>query len=661
MKKLYYLLFLCPLLSLSACDDDDNEVVNMQNQDAPMTVTGINPAEGYTGDQLTVTGTEFGAAKAFVKVFIGQNQTRVISCSEEKIVVEVPEDATTGQVTVELLNEKVTTDLMYKVLGKPSIEEVSPVYKNESYGFTGGLVTFKGSNLGVKKEDVQVLFGNSKTSAEVMSWSSEEFVVKVPDDATSGNISLQISTQKDVNTTPNTFRLVKHATLTKITPAKSFKGSEVEIVGTNLGDDETLEGTVVLFGDKVATILSCTADKIVVKVPEDAEDCKVKVSTPFEELEETLDFAVAPEPVVSAVYPLSGLIGSEVIIEGSYFGESLEDVEVKFGDKKAEIEESGWSQQRLTVKVPANDFGVVALSVAVLGKNADMGEYNSYNVLESPVISSVESNNILNNALVQVGNVITIKGLRFDNFALKEVTFNGQKFAGTVVNATEITATIPEGCIGGLGAVSLTFDGLEVDIVSEGQLKVLQAGDDVTEFILKNYGPIFTQEPYTLSQNGSWATPAGWTLNEPAKASTSKTNAGAPTGGLDPKKNLLVMQSGSSWGTNANMENGKMYQVKTLPAGSYKVELNVTETAGSSSAYFSYFVVSEGNEVPDSKDKFGMTDETLGRYQFEKKVTGLKSFTFTLSEEKEVAIGFSAYTRGNQNAKVSYIKITMAE
>lgn len=661
MKKLYYLLFLCPLLSLSACDEDDNEVVNMQNQDAPMTVTGINPAEGYTGDQLTVIGTEFGAAKAFVKVFIGQNPTRVISCSEEKIVVEVPEDATTGQVTVELLNEKVTTDLMYKVLGKPSIEEVSPVYKNESYGFAGGLVTFKGSNLGVKKEDVKVLFGNSKTSAEVMSWSSEEFVVKVPDDATSGNISLQISTQKDINTTPNAFRLVEHATLTKITPAKSFKGSEVEIVGTNLGDNATLEGTVVLFGDKVATILSCTSDKIVVKVPDDAEDCKVKVSTPFEEIEETLDFAVAPEPVVSAVSPLSGLIGSEVTIEGNYFGESKDDVEVRFGDKIADIDESGWSQQKLTVKVPANDFGAVALSVTVLGKNADMGVYDSYKVLESPVISSVESDNILNNTLVQVGNVIKIKGLRFDNFALKEVTFNGQKFAGTVMNATEITATIPEGCTSGLGSVSLTFDGLEVDIVSEGQLKVLQAGDDVTEFILKNYGPEFAQEPNTLSQNGSWATPAGWTLNEAAKASSSKTAAGASTGGLDPKKNLLVMQSGSGWGTNQNMDNGKMYQVKTLPAGSYKVELNVTETAGSSSAYFSYFVVSEGNEVPDSKNAVGMTDETLGRYQFEKGVTGLKSFTFTLSEEKEVAIGFSAYTRGNQNAKVSYIKITMAE
>lgn len=633
----------------------------MKYEDSSITVTSMIPGQGYTGDQFTISGTDFGGAKAFIKVFIGQNQTKIISCSDEKIVVEVPQDATTGKIKVELLNEIFDTDLTYKVLSKPSISEVTPSYKNESYGFVGSLVAFKGDNLGTKKEDIKVLFGKSKTIAEVVSWSPEEFVVKIPEDATSGNLSLQISTLKDVNTTPEMFKLARHAAITKITPAKSFRGSVVELIGTNLGDDKTLEGTTVLFGDKPAAILSCVAEKITVKVPDDAEDCKIKVSTPFEEIEEKLDFIVVSDPIIFKVSPLSGLVGSEVVIEGSYFGESKDDVEVHFGNKRADMEAGGWTQQKLRVKVPVNDFGAVALSVKVLGKSVDMGTYTSYKVVESPVIYSVESNNILDKTLVQAGDVIKIKGGGLDNFVLKEVTFNGKVFAGALVNATEITATVPEGCTGGLGSVSLRFEGLPVDVESREQLRLLQTGDEVTKFILKNYRSEFTQESGSLSQNANWATPTGWILNDAAKASLSLTATNTLTGGLDPKKNLLVMQSGSGWGTNQNMDSGKMFQVKTLPAGSYKVELNVAETGGRSGAYFSYFVVAGGETVPDSKDKVGMADPTLGKYQFVHGETGLRDFVFTLAQETEVAIGFSAYTRGNHNAKVSSIKITISE
>ena len=68
MKKIYYLMCLLPLASLvSACDDEDVEVVQLHYLETPaVSVEGISPEYGYPGDQFTVTGTNFGGGVDFV-------------------------------------------------------------------------------------------------------------------------------------------------------------------------------------------------------------------------------------------------------------------------------------------------------------------------------------------------------------------------------------------------------------------------------------------------------------------------------------------------------------------------------------------------------------------------------------------------------------------
>ena len=55
---------------------------------------------------------------------------------------------------------------MLRVLGKPSVETIS-----KEWGFVGDLITFTGTELGTKAEDIKMVFGDAKVNAPVTEWS----------------------------------------------------------------------------------------------------------------------------------------------------------------------------------------------------------------------------------------------------------------------------------------------------------------------------------------------------------------------------------------------------------------------------------------------------------------------------------------------------------
>lgn len=468
MKKIYYLLCLLPLMPLvSSCDDEEAEVVLLQNPESqPVTLSSITPDYGFVGDQFTLTGTNFGGGVDFIQVFIGENEAEVLTCTDTEVKVLVPKEATTGRISVCFMGQEVNSDLMFRVMGKPSVEQMKPLFGLEgtqkAWGFVGSEVTFSGSELGGSQEDVKVIFkGATNTPAEIVSWSEEEFKVKVPEGAVSGKLTLTLGSQT-VNT-PYEFRLVEHAAVSGITPQQGYKGCEVTISGKGLGDETTKGQTKVWFGDKAGTVLSCENEKITVKTPNSLEEGKeysVILATPFETINLEGKFNVAPSPVISVDdIPDDRYIGETLIIKGQNMPVKAdwESINVHFGDVQAVLAPEDYTVDNagngiLNVTVP---HGLAAGSVPVVVEIAGI-EFMRKNItiMMAPEITAVDC------PLVVSGGTLKLLGtsLGTDSSKFSEVMFGNQVASISSVNETELTLTVPNFTGNNIDNVLISFN-----------------------------------------------------------------------------------------------------------------------------------------------------------------------------------------------------------
>ena len=86
----------------------------------------IYPTDGYVTTQVVITGTNFGDRAEAVKVFFGEAQSnKVLDCKNNRLVVEVPETAVTGNLSLQIYNKKVENIGHYTVLPTPRVITVT--------------------------------------------------------------------------------------------------------------------------------------------------------------------------------------------------------------------------------------------------------------------------------------------------------------------------------------------------------------------------------------------------------------------------------------------------------------------------------------------------------------------------------------------------------
>lgn len=676
MKKIYYLLCLLPLMPLvSACDDEGAEVVLLQNPESqPVTLSSIAPDYGFAGDQFILTGANFGGGVDFIQVFIGENEAEVLTCTDTEVKVLVPKEATTGRVSVRFMGQEVSSNLMYRVMGKPSVEQMKPLFGTEgeqkAWGFVGSEITFSGSELGGSQEDVKVVFkGAAGTSAEIVSWSEEEFKVKVPEGAVSGKLTLTVGSQS-VNT-PYEFRLVEHATVSGITPAQGYKGCEVTLSGKGLGDETTKGQTKVWFGDKAGTVLACENEKITVRTPNSLEEGKeysVKLVTPFETINLEDKFSVAPSPIISVDdLPNDRYMGETLTIKGQNMPAKAdwESIYVYFGDLQAVLSPEDYmidemGNGTLNVTVPHE---LAAGSVPVIVEIAGI-EFIRKNItiISAPEITAVDC------PLVVSGGSLRLlgTGLGTDSSKFSEVMFGDQITSVSSVNETELTLAVPDFAGNNVDDVSISFnyeiaEGRILEMKVPQTVNVMIPGNDVTSYVLKNYErPFRGEDGFTGSE---WDVLSDWTRNQ------SLIDSGV--GGLqypkiteerDPEGVIALHK----WGKAAT--NGKMYQNVKLPVGKYKVTIaDVTSGGNNGQRRDAVFVAFEGIDDKDIADYEGnaypdAAEDCLGKVVLTPPdVTNVtKDFTFEVQNEaKDVVLGFVSCTGANVWITCSSVKVEL--
>ena len=262
----------------------------------PATITSLSPNSGYYGTQVTINGSGFGNSQGTSTVtFNSIYATDVISWSNTQIVVNVPNNATSGNVVVKV-NGAESNGVNFDVLS-PTITSISPIS-----GSVGTTVTITGLNFGTTQGTGTVIFLGKQSGIDtsinivnypqlkhvtnVLEWSDMVIKIAVPDSAESGYVVLMVNTNNSLYESNRVWFEVPsltNPTINNLSPSTGPVGTTVTITGINFGSTQGTSSVIFNYSDMTengltATVItSWTDSKIVANVPVGAVDGNVVV------------------------------------------------------------------------------------------------------------------------------------------------------------------------------------------------------------------------------------------------------------------------------------------------------------------------------------------------------------------------------------------------
>ncbi len=85
-------------VTLAAC----NDAIPVKQGSPEVAVTSVAPRAGAPGTRVAINGAGFGTNAGNVHVFVGGRQLTVISVADAAVLVEIPIDAVTGEMVVQV-------------------------------------------------------------------------------------------------------------------------------------------------------------------------------------------------------------------------------------------------------------------------------------------------------------------------------------------------------------------------------------------------------------------------------------------------------------------------------------------------------------------------------------------------------------------------------
>lgn len=165
------------MLFLSRCKDD--------NVAPAIVIESVTPIEGHYGDEVTISGQHFDSNSSNFQISFNGKPATIISATNTEVKVTVPTDATSGKILLTSNGRSGESTHDFVVLIPPVITSFSP-----EAGGIGYNVTLTGSNFATLV-DQNVVTVNG-VPASVMSASSTQLVITIPQGATTGKIAVTV-------------------------------------------------------------------------------------------------------------------------------------------------------------------------------------------------------------------------------------------------------------------------------------------------------------------------------------------------------------------------------------------------------------------------------------------------------------------------------------
>lgn len=196
--KQFYMKYSCLLLLvgimafLAGCEEEDGK---FKQYVYPMPeVTSMTPGSGYAHTRVTIFGTNFGDQPKAVKVYFGGILAdNILSCKNNRIVLEVPEKALSGDVSLQVWTNTIEKIGTYTILPLPTVTSLTS--SNTEFGsdaaVPGDIVTIIGTGFGTDWSHVTVDFnGTAVTSGEL---EDTQIKVEVPEGYQSGVVTVTVN------------------------------------------------------------------------------------------------------------------------------------------------------------------------------------------------------------------------------------------------------------------------------------------------------------------------------------------------------------------------------------------------------------------------------------------------------------------------------------
>ncbi|QRO02119.1 IPT/TIG domain-containing protein [Archangium violaceum] len=430
-------------------------------------ITGFSPTSGPVGTVVTLNGSGFTGA---TDVRLGNTTLTVTPKSDTQLTVTVRTGTLSGTFRVDAPGGQATSDSSFSVQsgGSPTLSSFSP-----NSGWVGTSVTLDGANF---TGTTEVSFNGTPATNFSLSGDSRLYV-NVPSGATSGSIRV-VNTKGQVGSPP--FTVMATPTLTGFSPASGAVGTVVTLTGSGFAGSPSVR-----FGGEYADATVVSATQLTAIVPAGAESGQLVVSVGGQWLTSTESFTVlgSAAPTLARFSPASGDVGTDVIIDGSYFtGVSR----VEFNGVPASSV-SLTSDGRLRASVPA---GASTGPIRIVTSAGAVTSSTPFTVLSMPAITGFTP------ARGTIGTTVTLTGTGFTR--VRRAWFSPSRDATfMVVSDTEMKLIVPLGAITGSitlisGSVSYSDREFVVDANSAPTLTSISPSAGGVETIVYLYGSGFT-------------------------------------------------------------------------------------------------------------------------------------------------------------------------
>lgn len=407
---------------------------------ARLSVREMVPAAIAPGGHVLLRGAGFSPTPALDRVTLGGRPVRVLRATPTELELEIPVDATTGTIAVEVPNAGRYEMAQRLFVGPaPVVRVMEP-----TSGAPGARVTLRGAHFGSEASRVTVAFGAA--NATVVSAAPTAVVVTVPEGAASGRVSVTAGGVGPV-LSPTEFRVMAPVTVARVDPRAGDIGERVTLTGT--GFSTVLTENTVQLGSLAARVLSATPTELAVEVPAGARSGQWSVAVAGSGSARTREpFMVTLRPRITVVEPERGIPGTRVTLRGTNFPADRSLASVRLNGAEVPIE--SYSRDAITLTVPRD---AQTGRFQVIGRLQGTGTAPmEFFVLQPVLLQSVDPPAGL------IGSTVTLRGSGFEpDPARLSVRLGTQVVRPTRNSTTEIVFTVPRGSRG--GTITVEADG----------------------------------------------------------------------------------------------------------------------------------------------------------------------------------------------------------